>query len=89
MTDSASLLETFKFLENAAAEFSDEEEEDDIDGRERTVMDTSTVGWKQIGIMKVVPKEHLVIHLLKTLIAKHLETDQWKHLRIAVQIFLQ
>lgn len=44
MTDSASLLETFKFLENAAAEFSDEDEDDDIDGRERTIMDTSTVG---------------------------------------------
>lgn len=44
LTDSASLLETFKFLENAAAEFSDEEDDDDIDGRERTIMDTSTVG---------------------------------------------
>lgn len=44
LTDSASLLETFKFLENAAAEFSDEDEDDDIDGRERTIMDTSTVG---------------------------------------------
>lgn len=44
LTDSASLLETFKFLENAAAEFSDEDDDDDIEGRERTIMDTSTVG---------------------------------------------
>ncbi|XP_062980345.1 striatin isoform X3 [Elgaria multicarinata webbii] len=43
LTDSASLLETFKFLENAAAEFSDEDEDEDIDGRERTIMDTSTI----------------------------------------------
>uniref|UniRef100_A0A803T7W1 Striatin n=1 Tax=Anolis carolinensis TaxID=28377 RepID=A0A803T7W1_ANOCA len=43
LTDSASLLETFKFLENAAAEFSDEDDDDDVDGRERTIMDTSTI----------------------------------------------
>ncbi|XP_032071067.1 striatin isoform X3 [Thamnophis elegans] len=48
LTDSASLLETFKFLENAAAEFSDEEEDDDIDGRERTIIDTSTIVRKKI-----------------------------------------
>ncbi|XP_053159189.1 striatin isoform X4 [Hemicordylus capensis] len=48
LTDSASLLETFKFLENAAAEFSDEDEDDDIDGRERTVMDTSTIVRKRV-----------------------------------------
>uniref|UniRef100_A0A8C5SKR8 Striatin n=1 Tax=Laticauda laticaudata TaxID=8630 RepID=A0A8C5SKR8_LATLA len=48
LTDSASLLETFKFLENAAAEFSDEEEDDDIDGRERTIMDTSTIVRKRV-----------------------------------------
>lgn len=46
LTDSASLLETFKFLENAAAEFSDEDEEEDIEGREKTIIDTSTVGQK-------------------------------------------
>ncbi|XP_034964177.1 striatin isoform X1 [Zootoca vivipara] len=48
LTDSASLLETFKFLENAAAEFSDEDEDDDIDGRERTIMDTSTIVRKRV-----------------------------------------
>uniref|UniRef100_A0ABM5FTE8 Striatin isoform X3 n=1 Tax=Pogona vitticeps TaxID=103695 RepID=A0ABM5FTE8_9SAUR len=48
LTDSASLLETFKFLENAAAEFSDEDEDDYIDGRERTIMDTSTIVRKRV-----------------------------------------
>ncbi|XP_040285447.1 striatin isoform X2 [Bufo bufo] len=42
MTDSASVLETFKFLENAAAEFSDEEDEDD-DGRDKTIIDAATI----------------------------------------------
>ncbi|KAM6367382.1 striatin isoform 3-T3 [Alca torda] len=43
LTDSASLLETFKFLENAAADFSDEEDEEDIEGREKTIIDTATI----------------------------------------------
>lgn len=46
LTDSASLLETFKFLENAAADFSDEEDEEDIEGREKTIIDTATVSGK-------------------------------------------
>ncbi|XP_030355176.1 striatin isoform X2 [Strigops habroptila] len=48
LTDSASLLETFKFLENAAADFSDEEDEDDIDGREKTIIDTATIVRKRV-----------------------------------------
>nr|XP_019597533.1 PREDICTED: striatin isoform X3 [Rhinolophus sinicus] len=43
LTDSASVLENFKFLENAAADFSDEDEDDDIDGREKSIIDTSTI----------------------------------------------
>uniref|UniRef100_A0A8C8SE62 Striatin n=1 Tax=Pelusios castaneus TaxID=367368 RepID=A0A8C8SE62_9SAUR len=43
LTDSASLLESFKFLENAAADFSDEDEDEDIEGREKTIIDTSTM----------------------------------------------
>ncbi|KAG8583500.1 hypothetical protein GDO81_008446 [Engystomops pustulosus] len=43
MTDSASVLETFKFLENAAAEFSDEEDDDDNDGRDKTIIDAATI----------------------------------------------
>lgn len=46
LTDSASLLETFKFLENAAADFSDEEDEEDIEGREKTIIDSATVSGK-------------------------------------------
>lgn len=48
MTDSASLLETFKFLENAAADFSDEEDEEDIEGREKTIIDTATIVRKRV-----------------------------------------
>ncbi|XP_021383762.1 striatin isoform X3 [Lonchura striata] len=48
LTDSASLLETFKFLENAAADFSDEEDEEDIEGREKTVIDTATIVRKRV-----------------------------------------
>lgn len=45
LTDSASVLDNFKFLESAAADFSDEDEDDDIDGREKSTIDTSTVSW--------------------------------------------
>ncbi|XP_041332854.1 striatin isoform X4 [Pyrgilauda ruficollis] len=48
LTDSASLLETFKFLENAAADFSDEEDEEDIEGREKTIIDTATIVRKRV-----------------------------------------
>nr|DBA26847.1 TPA: hypothetical protein GDO54_011053 [Pyxicephalus adspersus] len=43
MTDSASVLETFKFLENAAAEFSDEDEDEEDNGRDKTVIDAATI----------------------------------------------
>uniref|UniRef100_A0A8C6R3R4 Striatin n=1 Tax=Nannospalax galili TaxID=1026970 RepID=A0A8C6R3R4_NANGA len=43
LTDSASVLDNFKFLENAAADFSDEDEDEDVDGREKSVIDTSTI----------------------------------------------
>ncbi|KAG9484108.1 striatin isoform X3 [Eleutherodactylus coqui] len=48
MTDSASVLETFKFLENAAAEFSDEEDEDETDGRDKTIIDSATIVRRRI-----------------------------------------
>ncbi|XP_009950730.1 PREDICTED: striatin-like, partial [Leptosomus discolor] len=48
LTDSASLLEAFKFLENAAADFSDEEDEEDIEGREKTIIDTATIVRKRV-----------------------------------------
>ncbi|XP_055474438.1 striatin isoform X3 [Psammomys obesus] len=43
LTDSASVLDNFKFLENAAADFSDEDEDEDVDGKEKSVIDTSTI----------------------------------------------
>ncbi|XP_078069502.1 striatin isoform X1 [Mustelus asterias] len=42
-SDSADVLETLTFLENAAAEFSDEDEDDENNGRERTISDSSFV----------------------------------------------
>ncbi|KAM9317031.1 striatin [Gastrophryne carolinensis] len=47
MTDSASVLETFKFLENAAAEFSDEEDDEENDGRDKTI-DAATIVRRRI-----------------------------------------
>lgn len=43
MSDSATVLEAFKFIESAAAEFSDEEDDEDSDGREKTIIDLATV----------------------------------------------
>ncbi|XP_063299665.1 striatin isoform X1 [Pelobates fuscus] len=48
MTDSASVLETFKFLENAAAEFSDEEDDEENDGRDKTIIDAATIVRRRI-----------------------------------------
>uniref|UniRef100_A0A671VNY0 Striatin n=1 Tax=Sparus aurata TaxID=8175 RepID=A0A671VNY0_SPAAU len=39
MSDSATVLEAFKFIESAAAEFSDEDEEEDSEGRDKTILD--------------------------------------------------
>ncbi|KAK9540776.1 hypothetical protein VZT92_003206 [Zoarces viviparus] len=43
MSDSATVLEAFKFIESAAAEFSDEDEEEDSEGRDKTVLDLATM----------------------------------------------
>uniref|UniRef100_A0A8D0P4Q5 Striatin N-terminal domain-containing protein n=1 Tax=Sus scrofa TaxID=9823 RepID=A0A8D0P4Q5_PIG len=48
LTDSASVLDNFKFLESAAADFSDEDEDDDVDGREKSIIDTSTIVRKKV-----------------------------------------
>lgn len=37
------MLEVFKFIENAAAEFSDEDEDEDNEGRDRTNVESRTV----------------------------------------------
>lgn len=42
MSDSAAVLEAFKFIESAAAEFSDEDE-DEEEGREKNVLDLAAV----------------------------------------------
>ncbi|XP_037621668.1 striatin-like isoform X2 [Sebastes umbrosus] len=43
MSDSATVLEAFKFIESAAAEFSDEDEEEDSEGRDKTILDIATM----------------------------------------------
>ncbi|KAM4694561.1 striatin isoform 2-T2 [Discoglossus pictus] len=45
MTDSASVLETFKFLENAAAEFSDDDDDDENEGK---TIDAATIVRRRI-----------------------------------------
>uniref|UniRef100_A0A674EK23 Striatin n=1 Tax=Salmo trutta TaxID=8032 RepID=A0A674EK23_SALTR len=47
MSDSATVLEAFKFIESAAAEFSDEEDDEDSDGRDKTIMNLATVRLKK------------------------------------------
>lgn len=42
-SDSATVLEAFKFIESAAAEFSDEDEEEDSEGRDKTILDLAAV----------------------------------------------
>ncbi|XP_055981679.1 striatin [Sorex fumeus] len=48
LTDSASVLDNFKFLDSAA-ELSDEDEDDDVDGREKSIVDTSTMVRKKVS----------------------------------------
>lgn len=43
LSDTSAVLEAFKFIENAAAEFSDEDEEEDSEGKDRTHVESRTV----------------------------------------------
>lgn len=43
LSDTSAVLEAFKFIENAAAEFSDEDEEDDSEGKDRTTVESRTI----------------------------------------------
>ncbi|XP_008276567.1 striatin-like [Stegastes partitus] len=43
MSDSATVLEAFKFIENAATEFSDEDEDEDSEGRDKTILDLAAM----------------------------------------------
>lgn len=43
VSETSDVLEVFKFIENAAAEFSDEDEEEDSEGRDRTNVESRTV----------------------------------------------
>uniref|UniRef100_A0A7N8X697 Striatin n=1 Tax=Mastacembelus armatus TaxID=205130 RepID=A0A7N8X697_9TELE len=43
LSDTSAVLEAFKFIENAAAEFSDEDEEEDSEGKDRTIVESRTI----------------------------------------------
>ncbi|KAM8859441.1 striatin-like isoform 3-T3 [Spinachia spinachia] len=43
LSDSSAVLEAFKFIENAAADFSDEDDDEDSDGRDRTNVESRTI----------------------------------------------
>uniref|UniRef100_A0AAQ5Y919 Striatin N-terminal domain-containing protein n=1 Tax=Amphiprion ocellaris TaxID=80972 RepID=A0AAQ5Y919_AMPOC len=43
LSDTSAVLEAFKFIENAAAEFSDEDDEEDSEGKDRTNVESRTV----------------------------------------------
>lgn len=43
MSDSATVLEAFRFIESAAAEFSDEDEDEDSGTKDRTILDLAAV----------------------------------------------
>uniref|UniRef100_A0A667XEB2 Striatin n=1 Tax=Myripristis murdjan TaxID=586833 RepID=A0A667XEB2_9TELE len=54
MSDSATVLEAFKFIESAAAEFSDEDDEDDSEGRDKTILDLATTVRVKLVDMKSI-----------------------------------
>ncbi|XP_077350587.1 striatin-like isoform X2 [Festucalex cinctus] len=43
LSDTSAVLEAFKFIENAVAEFSDEDDEEDSEGKERTNVESRTI----------------------------------------------
>lgn len=43
LSETSAVLEAFKFIENAAAEFSDEDDEEDSDGKDRTTVESRTI----------------------------------------------
>ena len=43
LSDTSAVLEAFKFIENAAAEFSDEDDDEDSEGKDRTHVESRTV----------------------------------------------
>ncbi|XP_056135683.1 striatin [Lampris incognitus] len=43
ISESTAVLEAFKFIESAAAEFSDEDEEEDSDTKDKTILDLATM----------------------------------------------
>ncbi|XP_035029332.1 striatin isoform X2 [Hippoglossus stenolepis] len=43
LSDTSAVLEAFKFIENAAAEFSDEDDDEDSEGKDRTHVESRTI----------------------------------------------
>uniref|UniRef100_A0AAY4EMV1 Striatin, calmodulin binding protein n=1 Tax=Denticeps clupeoides TaxID=299321 RepID=A0AAY4EMV1_9TELE len=57
MSDTASVLEAFKFIETAVADFSDDDEDDDSEGRERSIIDLATVRYTHLFLASCVCAE--------------------------------
>ncbi|XP_067381545.1 striatin-like isoform X2 [Channa argus] len=55
LSDTSAVLEAFKFIENAAAEFSDEDEEDDSEGKDRTHVESRTIMRKKTPSSSLSP----------------------------------
>uniref|UniRef100_A0A673FU08 Striatin n=1 Tax=Sinocyclocheilus rhinocerous TaxID=307959 RepID=A0A673FU08_9TELE len=54
MTESTTVLEAFKFIEKAAAEFSDEDDDEDSEGQNKTIVDLSTVSYDDLDTEEVL-----------------------------------
>lgn len=54
MSDSATVLEAFKFIEKAAAEFSDEDDDEDSEGQNKTIMELATVSLDTVNMHPVL-----------------------------------
>uniref|UniRef100_A0A667XPZ5 Striatin n=1 Tax=Myripristis murdjan TaxID=586833 RepID=A0A667XPZ5_9TELE len=65
MSDSATVLEAFKFIESAAAEFSDEDDEDDSEGRDKTILDLATVRQDTQAHTQTHTFKTMVLHITK------------------------
>lgn len=86
LSDTSAVLEAFKFIENAAAEFSDEDEEDDSEGKDRTHVESRTVNkssLSSLGARTQTHNEAEIIHVLfNTTLEFFFPSDSKKETRI-------
>ena len=58
LSDTSAVLEAFKFIENAAAEFSDDDDDEDSDGRDRPNVESRTV--RKLSALNLCTQECLL-----------------------------